>query len=280
MRDYQKFYIDGRWVEPRGREMIEVVNPASEQLMARIPAGVGLTAVTSTSAPHGCPDVLRLFSRHLEDEIDAELCARMQRHLDDCPRCRRACASLEQSLRVCQSGKAVPNAEIALAVLGSLREAHAMGIVHRDIKPANVFLQRVPTGGVKVLDFGIAKSTNEGTRAGLTREGQTIGTPAYMAPEQVKGAELGPETDLYALGLVLAEAVSGKPVYATDNGLAVLVDKLNGADPKLPAALVGTPLESVVRRATRHNREDRFRNADEMTRAIEAALARMQQAMH
>ncbi len=183
--------------------------------------------------------------------------------------------SLEQVLRAHGGFGPRRAAEIALAVLGSLREAHALGIVHRDIKPANVFLQRVPAGGVKVLDFGIAKSTNEGTRAGLTREGQTIGTPAYMAPEQVKGGELGPETDLYALGLVLAEAVSGKPVYATDSSLAVLVDKLNAVDPPLPAALAGTPLEAVVRRATRHNREDRYRSADEMRRAIEAAHGEM-----
>jgi serine/threonine protein kinase len=183
--------------------------------------------------------------------------------------------SLEQVLRAHGGFGAQRAAEIALAVLGSLREAHAIGIVHRDIKPANVFLQRTPAGGVKVLDFGIAKSTNEGTRAGLTKEGQTIGTPAYMAPEQVKGGDLGPETDLYALGLVLAEAISGKPVYATDNGLAVLIDKLNGKDPPLPAALKGTPLEAVVSRATRHNREDRYRSADEMSRAIEGALAEM-----
>lgn len=78
---------------------------------------------TSASPPNRCPDVLRLFSRHLEDEIDAELCARMQRHLDDCPRCRGACDSLKRSLLVCRSGKAAPHAPVPPAVQARVKLA-------------------------------------------------------------------------------------------------------------------------------------------------------------
>lgn len=78
---------------------------------------------TPASPPSGCPDVLRLFSRHLEDEIDAELCARMERHLDDCPRCRGACDSLKRSLLVCRSGGATPHAPVPAAVQARIRRA-------------------------------------------------------------------------------------------------------------------------------------------------------------
>jgi len=79
--------------------------------------------LTTASAPHGCPDVLRLFSRHLEDEIDADLCARLQTHLDDCPRCRGACDSLKRSLQVCHSAAVLPHAPVPPAIQARVRVA-------------------------------------------------------------------------------------------------------------------------------------------------------------
>jgi hypothetical protein len=183
--------------------------------------------------------------------------------------------SLEAMLRT--QGALAPRraAEIAIAVLSSLEEAHALGIIHRDIKPGNVFLVRAPAPRVKVLDFGIAKSTNTGTRAGLTREGQTVGTPAYMAPEQVSGSPLGPETDLYAVGLVIAESLAGRPVYDGLEPMTVLIDKLEGKPVPIPEAVRGTPLERVVERAVAHAREERFPSAAAMRHAVEQALAAM-----
>lgn len=166
-------------------------------------------------------------------------------------------------------------AAIALAILASLEEAHGRGIVHRDIKPANVFLVREPTAAVKVLDFGIAKSTNADTRAGLTQEGQTVGTPAYMAPEQVTGGALGPETDLYALGLLMAEALGGSSVYQGREPLAVLVDKLDGKPVPIADAVLRSPLGPVITRAVAHAREGRFPHAAAMRGAIQEAVAAM-----
>src|SRR5207245_1176549 len=99
--------------------------------------------------------------------------------------------------------------------LKALMEAHALGIVHRDLKPANVFLCKFPgeSDFVKVLDFGLAKNTL--TRAGtnMTPEGFILGTPAYMSPEQAKGAEITPASDLFSLGLMMAELITGARVF-------------------------------------------------------------------
>ncbi len=91
-------------------------------------------------------------------------------------------------------------------LLAALEAAHARGVVHRDIKPSNIFLQ---TGRAVLADFGIAKTT-EGSATPLTRDGHVPGTPGYMSPEQVAGREVGPATDLYAAGLVLHEAATGR----------------------------------------------------------------------
>ena len=103
-------------------------------------------------------------------------------------------------------------ARIATQVLKALMDAHARGIIHRDIKPSNVFL--VDFAGekdfVKVLDFGVARRAVESTaQPKITSDGEIVGTPAYMAPEQVKDEPIGPATDLYSLGLVIAEALTG-----------------------------------------------------------------------
>ena len=102
--------------------------------------------------------------------------------------------------------------EIARDVLLGLEAAHHLGIIHRDIKPANVFLCQ--GGGAKVLDFGIAKAVSSDAVAAtqLTEAGQMIGTPHYMAPEQVRGTGVFPATDIYALGLVVSEIVAGERV--------------------------------------------------------------------
>ncbi|MCO6008859.1 serine/threonine protein kinase [Actinoallomurus purpureus] len=102
-------------------------------------------------------------------------------------------------------------AGIAAQVAAVLAAAHERGFIHRDIKPQNVMI--TGDGAVKVLDFGVAALTDQATISRLTRTGQPIGTPAYMAPEQLRGLPATPRTDLYALGCLLYEMLAGDPVF-------------------------------------------------------------------
>jgi serine/threonine protein kinase len=98
------------------------------------------------------------------------------------------------------------------ALAGALAHAHGLGIVHRDVKPGNVLVDR--DGNVRLTDFGIARLLDSAAVAAITETGLVIGTAAYLAPEQVRGETAGPEADVYALGLVLLEALTGERAYA------------------------------------------------------------------
>ncbi len=156
---------------------------------------------------------------------------------------------------------------ISIDILGSLQEAHEQQIVHRDVKPGNVFLCSAPAGLVKLVDFGIAKSAVAAER--LTAQGAMVGTPVYMAPEQIRGAAPGPGTDLFALGLVLAEMLTKEAVYQGD-ALAICTEKLSGRPAEFRSALIPLSLTSVLRRATAPELSDRYKSAEEMRRALVA----------
>jgi len=112
---------------------------------------------------------------------------------------------------------------IVRQILFSLAEAHSHGIVHRDIKPANIMIFDLPgrKQQVKVLDFGIARAFDEDSddsvKVSVTRRGRAVGTPGYMAPEQLRGEELGPPADLYAVGIIAYELFTGEPAFKTMN---------------------------------------------------------------
>src|ERR1700679_3371166 len=110
--------------------------------------------------------------------------------------------------------------DLALQICSGLKEAHAQGIVHRDLKPENVMIDG--QGNVKIMDFGIARSMEAGTR--LT--GSMVGTPAYMAPEQVAGKSVDYRTDIYSLGLMLYEMFTGVPAFSADNSIAVALKQM------------------------------------------------------
>jgi serine/threonine protein kinase len=152
---------------------------------------------------------------------------------------------------------------VANALLGSLGEAHGLGIIHRDVKPANVFVCTRPDGLVKLLDFGVAKSTEPTNEMGLTRDGLMVGTPAYMAPEQISGKGLGPQTDLYAVALVLGEMLSGKPMY-DGASLQVCMDKLRGVMPPIDPRIATAPFFRVMERALAVEASKRYATADAM----------------
>jgi serine/threonine-protein kinase len=158
-------------------------------------------------------------------------------------------------------------------VLGALSEAHSLGLVHRDLKPSNIMVVRGSFGDedVKVLDFGIAKViSGEAHKDRLrTRQGLVLGTPHYMAPEQARGDDVDVRSDLYSVGVLLFEALSGKPPFDAPSDIAVLMAQIQQPIPKLPPELdVPAPLLAVVEKALQKKPADRFQTAEEFATAL------------
>jgi len=150
----------------------------------------------------------------------------------------------------------------------ALEVAHAEGVIHRDIKPQNIVVD--PTGFLKVTDFGIARLANPPQGQGLTEAGVSIGTPDYMSPEQLSGAELDPRSDLYAAGVVLFECVTGRVPYVADTPWALVAKHLE-EDPPSPRALnadVPETFAAVILRAMAKEPGQRFASAAEMHDAL------------
>ncbi|MGM0575627.1 MAG: protein kinase domain-containing protein [Myxococcota bacterium] len=153
--------------------------------------------------------------------------------------------------------------DIARQICASLEDAHAAGIVHRDLKPDNVFLdRRQPGDHVKILDFGVAKIL--GAEAGatpLTRTGMVFGTPTYMSPEQASGRPVDGRADLYALGVLLFEMLTGSPPFQSENPMEVLYKHVHEPPPPLMDDIPGEPphphLVALVRALLGKRRTDR-----------------------
>jgi serine/threonine protein kinase len=168
--------------------------------------------------------------------------------------------------------------QIARAICISLAEAHALGIVHRDLKPANIHLEaRGDTDYVKVLDFGIAKikrgsSTDEGPE--LTNAGQMIGTIDYMAPEQILGAQPDHRSDIFTLGILLFEMISGRrPFSESATPTSMLAALLTQIAPKLSTyAPVPHSLDTIVAKCLSRELHDRFANVTEISEQIDRVL--------
>jgi hypothetical protein len=161
-------------------------------------------------------------------------------------------------------------AAIAQSVLDALAHAHSEGVVHRDIKPSNVL---VGAGRlVKVTDFGIAKAAFAGD---ITTTGKLLGTALYLAPEQVADQPVDHRADLYALGIVLYEMLTGRPPFKAETDLATATMRLT-QDPRPPGTLragIPRPLERVVMRALARNPDERFQSAEEMRTALDRMAA-------
>ncbi|MEU9828529.1 serine/threonine-protein kinase [Micromonospora chersina] len=130
-------------------------------------------------------------------------------------------------------------AAIGAQICSVLAAAHAASLVHRDLKPQNLMV--TPAGAVKVLDFGVAALLGPADVPRLTATGHTLGTPTYMAPEQALGSAVGPRADLYALGCVLFELLTGNPPYRADNPLGMLHRHMNDPIPSIAAHRAGVP---------------------------------------
>jgi eukaryotic-like serine/threonine-protein kinase len=160
--------------------------------------------------------------------------------------------------------------EVALQVLGALTTAHAQGIVHRDIKPANIMIATGST--VKLMDFGIARSL---TDQHLTQTGAAVGSVYYMSPEQVQGTEIDGRSDLYSVGIVLYEMVTGVRPITGDSSWAVMNAHISVV-PRSPAALnpdLPPPLCAAILKAVEKKPPERFQTAPEFADALRTASA-------
>jgi TolB-like protein len=176
--------------------------------------------------------------------------------------------------RVRRGALPVPEAaEIELGVLAALEALHRQGVVHRDLKPANVFLT---AHGVKLLDFGLARpeTTELGrTQTELTQAGTVLGTPHYMAPEQIQGGRADARSDLFAAGAILFEMLAGRRAFDGRTLMEVLHATLHEQPPMLTGSAAVARLDTIVRRALCKRSDDRFATAAEMARELEAAQA-------
>lgn len=159
--------------------------------------------------------------------------------------------------------------EIAQAVCDALAAAHAQGVIHRDIKPGNIML--TPSGQVKVADFGIARLTTSAET--IEQTAAVLGTAAYLSPEQAQGRPVDARSDLYSLGCVLYEMVTGRPPFVGDSPVAV-ASKQVLEPPTPPSKLnpdVSPELEAVILRALAKNPDNRYASATEMREDLERA---------
>jgi serine/threonine protein kinase len=158
--------------------------------------------------------------------------------------------------------------DLVRQICAGLHEARSQGIVHRDLKPENVMLDRF--GTIKIMDFGVARSLNTGN----TLTGAVLGTPAYMAPEQAEGRRVDHRADIYALGLVMYEMLTGVAAFAADTPVAIALKQIRempvrprDLEPSLPPALERTILKCLDK-----NPERRFQTVNELDSALAVVL--------
>ncbi len=168
-----------------------------------------------------------------------------------------------------RDGKLKPReaVEIVVQICRALEAAHVEGVIHRDLKPQNVM--RDPQGRVVVMDFGLARSLEA---PGMTQTGALVGTLEYMSPEQAMGAELDQRSDLFALGLIFYELLTGKVPYKADTAIASLMRRTQ--ERAIPVADIdGTipkSLSAIVARCLERDPKDRYATAEELLRQLEA----------
>jgi serine/threonine protein kinase len=168
--------------------------------------------------------------------------------------------------------------EIAVGIARGLSAAHSKSIAHRDLKPANVFL--LADGQVKLLDFGLARVSAQEidatqTRAALTDPGMVMGTAGYMAPEQVRGQQVDGRADLFALGVVLYEMVTGHRAFARESAVESLNAILKDDPPELTTTRPDLPpaLDRIVRHCLEKNPAERFQSARDVIFALDSIPA-------
>ena len=168
---------------------------------------------------------------------------------------------------------------IARQVAGSLASAHAAGIVHRDLKPDNLYLVRdseAPGGErAKILDFGIAKLSDDLTHRLVTRTGQVLGTPVYMSPEQCNGARVDHRADIYSLGCVLFQMLVGRPPFDVSGIYAVISAHLKDPPPHLGDVAPHVPdgVDAIVQKCLAKAADQRYASMTEVQQACDRVIS-------
>lgn len=190
--------------------------------------------------------------------------------------------TLKQILRRDGPIISVRAADVARQIARSLSEAHRHGVVHRDLKPANIMITNIEgeRDFVKVLDFGVARlldpKTSDLTSVGLPDgERELIGTPRYMSPEQVRGESLTGASDIYGLGLILYEMLTGEPAVQGDTTMGLITQQISPDPLQLPMLHACDPLvQDVIRIATAKPVQERFQTADQVAEALQNIVHR------
>lgn len=160
-------------------------------------------------------------------------------------------------------GKAV---SIARQVCNGLEEAHLLGVIHRDLKPSNIIIDK--EGNARIIDFGIARSLKA---KGITGAGVMIGTPEYMSPEQVEGKDTDQRSDIYSLGIILYEMLTGRVPFEGDTPLSIAVKKKTEPvpDPKKLNPQISEDLDRLILKCLEKDREKRYQNIEDVISDLE-----------
>jgi len=155
-------------------------------------------------------------------------------------------------------------AEVTSDIAAALGFAHRNGVIHRDVKPGNVLIS--PQGQVKVTDFGIARAMGAGTEDNLTKTGAVMGTATYFSPEQAQGLSLDPRSDLYSLGVVLYEMVTGQPPFSGESPVAIAYKHVQEqpAEPRGLNANVPMDLQAIDMKLLAKNPSNRYASAEDL----------------
>ena len=160
-------------------------------------------------------------------------------------------------------------AQIAFQICDGLESAHRQGVIHRDLKSQNIIVN--DAGELKIIDFGLALCAHQ---EGMTATGLILGTPEYMAPEQVVGKKADERADIYSLGVILYEMFSGKTPFAGDSAIAIGFRQLR-EDPIRPTEInskISSPLEKVILKALEKEPSERYQSVGEMRSDLEAVF--------